>query len=144
MIRVRVNLNDPEMIDIRLGGNPLHVVRLDVFNRDHILSPVLKIANNDEFAEWTGSRLHRSLSILRRDRRSLWNYRITSRYWIGSVLIRILRNDSLWPRHSRGNITVIDVSRISSGIRLYPRIRWTRVSRVNHDHHRILRDSSVA
>jgi hypothetical protein len=85
-----VYLNDPEMIDVRLGSNPLHVVRLDVFNRDHILSPVLKVANNDEFAERTGSRLAR-------DRRSLRNYRITRRNWIGSgMLIRILRNDSLW------------------------------------------------
>ena len=61
LIRIRVYLNEAEMIDVRLGSNPLHIVRLDVFNRDHILSPILEVAKNDEFAEWAGSRLHRSL-----------------------------------------------------------------------------------
>jgi len=43
--------HETQMIDVRPRGNPLHIVRLDVFNRDHILSSVLEVANNDEFAE---------------------------------------------------------------------------------------------
>ena len=62
-IGVWVYLHDPEMIDVRLGGDPLHSVRLDVFNRDHIFSLVLEPANNDEFAEYTGSRSYSGLGV---------------------------------------------------------------------------------
>jgi hypothetical protein len=40
-VRILVYLDDPEIVDIGLGGDPLHIVRLDVLNKDHILSAVL-------------------------------------------------------------------------------------------------------
>jgi hypothetical protein len=33
-----VYLYDPEIVDVGLGGDPLHIVRLDVLNKDHILN----------------------------------------------------------------------------------------------------------
>ena len=39
-IRIWVYLYDPEFVDVGLGGDPLYVVRLNVLNKDHILSVV--------------------------------------------------------------------------------------------------------
>ena len=84
-IRIWVYLYDPEIVDVGLGGDPLHVVRLEVLNKDHILSAVLEPANEDEVAENTGLRLQSCLGGLRRRRGSLRNCRGSGRHWIDSV-----------------------------------------------------------
>ena len=68
-------LYDPEIVDVGLGGDPLHIVRLDVLNKDHILSVVVQPANEDKLVEYTSHRLQSCLDGLRRRRGRLRNSR---------------------------------------------------------------------
>lgn len=79
-IRVWVYLYDPEIVDVGLGGDPLHIVRLDVLNKDHILSVVVQPANQDKVAEYTGLRLQSCLGSLRPRRGTLRNCRSSQRH----------------------------------------------------------------
>ena len=111
-IRIWVDLYDPEIVDVGLGGDPLHVVRLEVLNKDHILSAVLEPANEDEVAENTGLRLQSCLGGLRRRRGSLRNCRGNRYRWIGlgsGFLARILHNHFLLPYCAGRNVAAIDV-----------------------------------
>src|SRR5260370_3908033 len=99
-IRIWVYRYNPKMIDVRLGGDPLHIVRLDIFDKDYILSPILEPANDDKFAEYAGPHFHRGLSVWPRKRSSLRNYRISR---------RVLNNHSLLPYGACVNVTVIDI-----------------------------------
>src|SRR5215469_14242650 len=104
-IRIWVYLYDPEIVDVGLGGDPLHVVRLNVLNKDHILSAVLEPANEDELAEYTGLRLQSCWGGLRRRRGS-------RRHWISSgpgFLIRIPHDHSLLPCCIARNVAAIDI-----------------------------------
>ena len=71
-------LDKSEMINVRLGSDPLHIVRLDIFDRNDIFAPVLEPTNDNEFAEYTRPRLQRCLGGLRR--RDGWRH---YRHWIG-------------------------------------------------------------
>ena len=113
-IRIWVYLYDPEIVDVGLGGDPLHVVRLNVLNKDHILSAVVQPANEHEVAENARLRLQSCLGGLRRRRGSLRNCRGSGRHWIGSgsgFLVRIPYNHSLLPLpYCTGrNVAAIDV-----------------------------------
>ena len=79
-IRIWVYLYDPEIVDVGLGGHPLYIVRLDVFNKDHILPAVVQPANQDKLAEYTGLRLQSCLGGLSRRRGSLRNCRSSGRH----------------------------------------------------------------
>src|SRR5215471_9054389 len=111
-IRIWVYLYDPEIVDVGFGGDPLHIVRLEVLNKDDILSAVVQPANEDKLAEYTGLRLQSYLGGLRRRRGGLRNCRSSQRYWIdpgSGFLVRILHNYSLLPRCAGRNVAAIDV-----------------------------------
>ena len=106
-IRVRMYLDESEMINVRLGSDPLDIVGLDVFDRNHIFAPVLEPANDNKFAEWTRARLRRCLGGLRRG--DGWRH---YRCWIGSILgsaVRILYNHSWLHDSAVPNVAAIDV-----------------------------------
>src|SRR5262249_53992609 len=103
---------DAKIVDVGLGGDPLYIVRLDVLNKDHILSVVVQPANEDKLAEYTSLRLQSCLGGLRHRRGSLRNCRSSQRHWIGSgsgFLVRILHNYSLLPDCAGRNVAPIDV-----------------------------------
>ena len=50
-IRIWAYLYDAEIVDVGLGGDPLHIVRLNVLDKDHSLSAVVQPANEDKLAE---------------------------------------------------------------------------------------------
>src|SRR6516162_5476445 len=112
-IRIWVYLYDPEIVDVGLGGDPLYIVRLDVFNKDHILSVVVQPADEDKLAGHTSLHLQSCLGGLRHRRGSLRNCRSSRRHWIGSgsgFLVWILRNYFLLPYCAGRNVAAIDVS----------------------------------
>src|SRR5215469_15710380 len=136
-IRIWVYLYDAEIVDVGLGRDPLEIIRLDVLNKEHILSVVVQPANEDKFAEYTGLHLQSRLPGWRRRRGSLRNCRKSRRDWIGGgsgFLIRIPRNCSLL-RHCAGrNVAAIDVTSV--------RIHRTRIACIDHYDDRTMVDSA--
>ena len=136
-VRILVYLDDPEIVDVGLGGNPLHIVRLDVLNKDHILSVVVQPANEDKLAEDTSLRLQSCLGGLRRRRGSLRSCRNSRCDWIGTgsgFLIRILHNCSLLPHCAGRDVAAIDVPSVS--------IHRARIACVDHYDDRTMVDSA--
>src|ERR1700731_2418629 len=61
-ICVWVQLYDPEIVQVRLGGDLLNVVRLSILDIDHIFSSVLKPADQHEITKGPEMRLRPYLS----------------------------------------------------------------------------------
>jgi hypothetical protein len=129
-------LDEPEMVNVRLGSDPLHIVRLDVFDRNHIFPSILEPANDNKFAEYTRTRLQRGLGVLRR-RSGRRHYRCRGRRRIGSI-VRILHNQSRLLACVVPNVATIDVSGVRT---LLDQARIPRV--IHHYDHRPLIDHAV-
>jgi hypothetical protein len=127
--------DEPEVINVRLGSDPLHIVRLDVSDRNHIFPPILEPATDNEFAEYTRPGLRSCLGVLRL--RAGWrHYRFSGRHWTGSIrgpTVRILYNHSWLVDSAAPNVAAIDVP----GVRT--RLDRARIPRVtDHYDHRPL------
>src|SRR5271166_2432384 len=114
-ICVWVYLYDPEIVQVGLIGDLLNVVRLGILDIDHILSSVLKPADQHKVTKGPGLRLWRSLSAFCGRLSRLRNCRRNEGPWIGSrsdFLVRILHDYSLLPCCVGRTVAAIDVRRI--------------------------------
>src|SRR6202011_2552495 len=93
-ICVWVQLYDPEIVQVRLGGDLLNVVRLSILDIDHIFSSVLKPADQHEITKGPEMRLRPYLSAFCCRSSRLRDRRRNEDPWIGS---RILHDYSLFP-----------------------------------------------
>jgi hypothetical protein len=93
-ICVWVYRHDSEIVQVGLRGDLLHVVRLGILDIDHILSGVLKPADQHKITKDPGVRLWRGLSAFCNRLSRLRNWQRIDGPWIGSrfdFLVRILR-----------------------------------------------------
>ena len=130
-------LDEPEMINVRLGSDPLHIVRLDVFDRNHIFPSILEPANDNESAEYARAWLQRGLGGVLRRRGGWRHYRCRRRRRIGSI-VRILYNQSRLLACVVPDVAAIDVPGVRT---LLDRARIPRVT--DHYDHRSLIDRAV-
>src|SRR6478672_8946220 len=107
------------MIQVGFRSNLLNVVRLGILDIDHILSSVLKPADQHKITKGPGLRWWFSLSAfcsrLSRFRNCRWNVGP----WVGSrsdFLVRILIDYSLLPFRVGRTVAAIDVRSIGPGI----------------------------
>lgn len=114
-ICVWVYLYDPEIVQVGLRGDLLNVVRLGILDIDHILSSVLKPADQHKVTKGSGMRLRPCLSAFCSRLSRLRNCRGNEGPWIGSrsdFLVRILRDYSLLPCCVGRTVAAIDVRSI--------------------------------
>src|SRR6266436_1466815 len=112
------------IVQVGLRGDLLNVVRLGILDIDHILSSVLKPADQHEVTKGAGLRRWPCLNAFFR-RLSRLNRRRCDRPRIdlwSDLFVRILGNDSLLPRYLGQNVAARDVCRIRTWI------DWSRVA----------------
>ena len=93
-ICVWVYRHDSEIVQVGLRGDLLNVVRLGVLDIDHILSGVLKPADQHEITKDPGVRLWRGLIAFCNRLRRLQDWRRIVGPWSGSrfdFIVRVLR-----------------------------------------------------
>ena len=83
-ICVWVQLYDPEIVQVRLRGDLLNVVRLGILDIDHIFSSVLKPADQHKVAKGRDLRLRLCLSAFCSRLSRLRDRRRNEGPWIGS------------------------------------------------------------
>ena len=113
-----MKLYDPEMIQVGFRSDLLNVVRLGILDIDHILSSVLKPADEHEVTKWPGSRLRLCLSgfFSRLSRLTAGGMTgLGSARW-SDLFVRILGDYSLLPRYLGRTVAAREVGRIGAWI----------------------------
>jgi hypothetical protein len=116
-ICVWVQLYDPEIVQVRLRGDLLNVVRLSILDIDHIFSSVLKPADQHKVTKGPDTRLRPCLSAFCSRLSRLRDRRRNEGPWIGSrsdFLVWILHDYSLFPCCVARTVAAIDVRSIGA------------------------------
>src|ERR1700730_2984310 len=118
-ICVWVQLYDPEIVQVGLRGDLLNVVRLGILDIDHILSGVLKPANQHQDIKGSALRLWSCLITFGSGWSGLRNCRRNGRAWIGidwrsDLLVRVLHDCSWLPCRVGRTVAPIDVRGIGA------------------------------
>ena len=107
-----MQLYDPEIVQVRLRGDLLNVVRLGILDIDHIFSSLLKPADQHKVTKGPDLRLWPCLSAFCSRLSRLRDRRRNEGPWIGSqsdFLVGILRHYSFLPCCVARTIAAIDV-----------------------------------
>ena len=111
-ICVWVQLDDPEIVQVRPRGDLLNFVRLGILNIDHIFSSVLKPADQNKVTKGPDRCWWPFLSAFCSRLSRLRDRRRTESPWIGSrfdFLVRILRDYTWLPCCIARTVAVFDV-----------------------------------